>query len=256
MTSIIIKTPEQIAHIREAGKRLALVVQKTAQMVCPGISKAELDAYAENLIREMGDEPAFLGYQPDGADRPFPCTLCISVNEEVVHGLSSDRILVEGDIITIDCGINHKGFFADHAVTVAVGTINPELQKLLNITREALRIGIDAIKPDGHVGDIGYAIEKFVAGRYGIVQNLAGHGVGIAIHEDPYIPNYGRSGTGAKLQPGMVIAIEPMLNMGTHKVILQKDGYTFITADKKPSAHFEHTVLINDEGRGEILTAI
>lgn len=253
--AVIIKTPKEIKLIREAGQRLALVVAATVEKVAPGVTKQELDQFAETMIRDMGDEPAFLGYQPDGAGHPFPCTLCISINEEVVHGLSSDRVLVEGDVITIDCGIKHEGVFADHAITVGVGKISDKVQKLLNATREALRIGIAAAKPGGYVGDIGAAVEKFVDGRYGIVRDLAGHGVGREIHEDPFVPNYGKVGTGAELKPGMIIAIEPMLNMGTHNVILQDDGYTFITADKKLSAHFEHTVLIGKNGP-EILTEV
>lgn len=251
--TIIIKTDDEIKKIREAGKRLARVVAETSQLVVPGITTQELDDFAEKMIRNMGDEPAFLGYQPTGADIPFPCTLCVSINEEVVHGMASNRILRSGDIISIDCGIKHKGVFADHAITVAVGKVDKVSLDLIDDTKKALDVGINAISVNGHVGDIGAAISDFVRGRYGIVRDLAGHGVGRYIHEEPYVPNYGKVGGGAKLVPGMVIAIEPMLNLGTQNVVFQDDGYTVITADKKRSAHFEHTVLITENGP-EVLT--
>ncbi len=255
--AIIIKTPEEIEILREGGKRLATVLQKVKEMVAPGVSTKDLDTYAEKLIREMGDTPAFLNYRPAGAKTPFPASLCVSINEEVVHGIpSKNRILKEGDIISIDLGLNHKGLFTDHAITVAVGEINPAHQKLLDITAKSLEIGINEVRVGNRVGDVGFAIENFVRRyKYGIVDILSGHGVGRAIHEDPYIPNFGKKNTGAKFEKGMVVAIEPMLNMGTKNVVLEKDDWTFRTADKKRSAHFEHTVLITD-GDPEILTKI
>ncbi|MFA5999705.1 MAG: type I methionyl aminopeptidase [Candidatus Paceibacterota bacterium] len=254
---IIIKTPQEIEILREGGKHLATVLHKVKEMVAPGVSTHELDKYAEKLIREYGDEPAFLNYKPDGADTPFPASLCTSVNEEIVHGIpSKNKILKEGDIISIDLGLKHKGLFTDMAFTVPVGEVSNGNKKLLKITEQALMVGINAIKPGGRVGDIGHAIESFVRPhRYGIVEVLAGHGVGRAIHEDPYIPNFGEKGKGAKLVPGMVVAIEPMLNNGTKNVDLKDDGYTYVTADGKKSAHFEHTVLITKDG-AEILTTI
>lgn len=236
---------------------MATVLHKVKEMVAPGVSTHELDKYAEKLIREYGDEPAFLNYKPDGADTPFPASLCTSVNEEIVHGIpSKNKILKEGDIISIDLGLKHKGLFTDMAFTVPVGEVSNGNKKLLKITEQALMVGINAIKPGGRVGDIGHAIESFVRPhRYGIVEVLAGHGVGRAIHEDPYIPNFGEKGKGAKLVPGMVVAIEPMLNNGTKNVDLKDDGYTYVTADGKKSAHFEHTVLITKDG-AEILTTI
>ena len=251
--NIIIKTPEEIEILREGGRRLAEVMRKVAARVAPGVTPEELDEYAEELIRANGDEPAFKGYAPEGTATPYPGTLCTSVNEEVVHGIPGGRVLEGGDIISIDCGVKHKGMFTDHAVTLPVGTVTPEMTKLMNMTREAMRIGIAAAKPGNTTGDIGAAIEKFVDGRYGIVRVLSGHGVGKYIHEDPYVPNYGKPGTGVELVPGMVIAIEPMLNIGTHDVLLLEDDYTFITSDKQPSAHFEHTVYIGEHGP-EILT--
>jgi len=254
---IIIKTTEEIEILREGGRHLATVLHKVKEKVMPGISTHELNEYAEKLIRELGDEPAFLNYKPEGARTPFPASLCTSVNDEVVHGIpNKNKILKEGDIISIDLGLKHKGLFTDMALTVGVGEISNGNKKLLKITEQALMVGINAIKKDGRVGDIGHAIESFVRPhRYGIVEVLSGHGVGKAIHEDPYVPNFGERGKGAKLVPGMVIAIEPMLNNGTKNVTLEKDGYTYRTADGKKSAHFEHTVLITEDG-AEILTRV
>ncbi len=257
--SIIIKTKEEIEILREGGKRLATVLYKVKDMVAPGVSTLELDKYAYKLIKGMGDEPAFLNYQPDGARSPFPATLCVSVNDEVVHGIPRENyILKEGDIISIDCGVKHKGMFTDMAMTVPVGEISESSKKLLEITERALEVGIMEARAGNKTGDIGYAVESFVKGqkvKYGIVEILAGHGVGRYIHEDPYIPNFGKKNTGVKLVPGMVVAIEPMLNMGTKNVILDKDDWTFKTADGRRSAHFEHTILIT-EGEPEILTKI
>ena len=254
---IIIKTKEQIEILREGGRRLSEVLHKVKAQVRPGISTYELDKYAEKLIREYGDEPAFLNYKPAGAKVAFPASLCVSVNEEVVHGIpKKDKILKEGDIISIDCGVKHKGLFTDMAMTVAVGEIDESSKKLLEVTERALLVGIDVARVGNRIGDIGYVIQSYVQSqktKYGIVEVLSGHGVGVAIHEDPYIPNFGKANTGEKIKAGMVIAIEPMLNIGTKNVTLDKDGYTFHTADHKPSAHFEHTILITD-GEPEVLT--
>ncbi|MFZ2205582.1 MAG: type I methionyl aminopeptidase [Minisyncoccia bacterium] len=254
--AIIIKTKEEIEKIREASKRLAFVLDEVKKIVKPGVSTKELDKYAEKLIREKGDSPAFLNYRPIGAKKPFPASLCVSVNEEVVHGIPrEDKILQDGDIVCIDLGLNHKGVFSDMAYTVPVGDVSAASQKLMDTTQRCLMVGIDAARGGNRVGDIGFAIETFVKkqGRFGIVEVLSGHGVGREIHEDPYIPNFGKKGTGAKLVPGMIIAIEPMLNNGTKNVVIGKDDWTISTADKKRSAHFEHTILIT-EGEPEILT--
>lgn len=255
--TIIIKTPEEIEILREGGKRLATVLYKVREMVRPGVSTKDLDVYAEKLIREMGDIPAFLQYRPEGADRPYPASLCVSVNDEVVHGIpDKKRILQEGDIMSLDLGLKHKNLFTDMAITVPVGEIKKENLKLLQITEQALQVGIASARAGNTVGDIGHAIESFIRPhKYGIVEVLAGHGVGKAIHEDPHIPNFGKKGSGAKLLPGMVVALEPMLNLGTKKVTIDEDGYTFRTADGSPSAHFEHTILITD-GEPEVLTKI
>lgn len=257
--AIIIKTPEQIEILREGGRRLATVLYKVRDMVKAGVSTKDLDTYAEKLIREMGDEPALLNYKPEGARIPFPATLCVSVNNEVVHGIpNAKRILKEGDIVSLDLVIKHKGLFTDMTITIGVGEISNGDKKLIETTERALMVGIDAARAGNRIGDIGHAIESFVKSRgakYGIVEVLAGHGVGVKIHEDPFVPNFGKAGTGAKLVAGMVLAIEPMLNNGTKHVTLQDDGYTFHTDDGKRSAHFEHTVLITD-GDPEILTTV
>ena len=257
---IIIKTPEEIKILREGGKTLATVLYKVKDKGAVGISTKELDDYAFKFINEMGDEPAFLNYRPAGAKVAFPASLCISVNDEVVHGIpSKDRILKEGDIVALDIGLKHGGLYTDMAITVPVGAVNVGSQVLMDVTKQALQVGVDVARVGNTVGDIGFAIEQFVRSRqenkYGIVEVLSGHGVGRAIHEDPYIPNFGKKGKGEKLVTGMVVAIEPMLNNGTKKVTLDEDGYTFRTADGKKSAHFEHTILITD-GEPEILTKI
>lgn len=246
---------EEIKIIKEGARRLSAVLKKVAEKVKPGVRTKELDNLAERLIRKGGDEPAFLNYTPDGAKFPYPATLCVSVNDEVVHGIPSNRrILKKGDIVGLDLGLKHKGFFTDMAVTVPVGKIDKEAGNLIKITRESLFEGIAAAQNGGFVGDIGAAIENFVRPYgYGIIKILGGHGVGKRVHEDPYVPNYGEMGTGPKLVPGMVLALEPMLNEGTDKVFLDNDGYTFKTKDGKRSAHFEHTILIT-EGKAEILT--
>jgi methionyl aminopeptidase len=252
---IIIKTKEEIEIIREGGKRLAEVLNKVKEIVKPGISTWELDKYAEKLIKDAGDYPAFLNYQPKGAETPFPASLCVSVNDEVVHGIpNKNKILKEGDIVSLDLGLRHKGLYTDMALTVGVGEISNASKKLLETTEKALYVGIQAAQAGNRIGDIGHAIESFIRPhKYGIVEILAGHGVGKEVHEDPYIPNFGKAGTGAKLVPGMIIAIEPMINNGTKNVVLEKDNWTFRTADHKKSAHFEHTILITD-GEPEILT--
>ncbi|MFA5791745.1 MAG: type I methionyl aminopeptidase [Candidatus Paceibacterota bacterium] len=261
---IIIKTKEEIEILREGGKHLASVLYKVKEKVAPGISTKDLNIYAEKLIHEMGDSPAFLNYRPEGANTPYPASLCVSVNEEVVHGIpNKDRILKEGDIVSLDLGVKHKGLFTDMAITVPVGIVNARNLKLMKVTEQALEVGISVAQMGNTVGDIGYAIESFVRSQkdknggqqYGIVEVLSGHGVGRSIHEDPYIPNFGKKGKGVKLVSGMVIALEPMLNLGTKNVTIDNDQYTFRTADKKNSAHFEHTILIT-EGEAEVLTKI
>lgn len=254
---INLKTKEDIAILREGGKRHAYILKELAKMVKPGLHVIDLDVRATELIREGGDLAAFLNYQPYGASRPYPATLCVSVNDEIVHGIPTegDKILKEGDIVSIDLGLIHKELITDAAITVAVGKISPELEQLLATTKEALMAGIKAAKGGVRVGDVSSTIQKIgLANGYGIVEELAGHGVGYHVHEDPYVPNFGHAGKGEVLKPGIVIAIEPMFNLGTKKIKLDADGYTYRTADGKPSAHFEHTVVITKSG-AEILTA-
>ena len=251
---VIIKTESEIARLKKGGPILAAILRQVAEKVTPGITTGELNDYAHELITKAGHTPAFLNYKPEGADFPYPASLITSVNAEVVHGIPGKKILKEGDIIALDLGLNYEGVFLDHAITVPVGAIGGKDKELLAVTEEALAKGIEAIVPGATVGDIGYAIESFVKPyKLGIVRVLSGHGVGRAIHEDPYIPNYGRPGRGAKLEPGMVIAIEPMLTRGSEDIITMPDGYTLKTVDGSRSAHFEHTVLITEEG-AEILT--
>lgn len=254
---ITIKTKEDISILREGGRRHADILRKVAALVKPGISAKELNDAAHKMVKEGGDTSAFLDYQPYGADRPYPASLCVSVNDEVVHGIpnEAEKILKEGDIVSLDLGLIHDELITDSAVTVAVGTISPEKEQLLKVTKEALLAGIKAAKGGKRVGDIGNAISRIAAQyKYGVVEELSGHGVGYSVHEDPYIPNYGDAGKGEVLRPGMVLAIEPMFNLGSKHITLDADGYTYRTADGKASAHFEHTILIT-KGDAEILTA-
>jgi len=253
---ITIKTKEDIAILREGGNRHAVILRELVSMVRPGISASELNDHAVQCIAECGDIAAFLDYHPYGAKRPYPASLCVSVNDEIVHGIpnENEKILKVGDIVSIDLGLVHKGLFTDMAITVPVGDISSELQTLLTATKEALMAGIKAAKGGKRIGDISAAIEHIgIAHRYGIVQELSGHGVGYDVHEDPYVPNYGPAGKGDILRPGMVLAIEPIFNLGNRKIYLDSDGHTYRTVDGSPSAHFEHTVLITTGG-AEILT--
>jgi methionyl aminopeptidase len=274
---IRLKTKEDIAILREGGKRHAAVMQVLVKMVRSGLSTIELDEAAVRLIGEFdhnpktgvsnGDKSALLGYKPYGAARPYPASICVSVNDEVVHGIPTEnsRILEEGDIVSIDFAMIHRGLVTDMAVTVPVGKIDPEIARLVETTKRALNAGIKAAKGGKRVGDVSLAVE--IVGRggdYGIVEDLVGHGVGYGVHEDPYVPNYiaGVRGSGGKtnkkgdvLKPGLVIAIEPMFNLGDKDVTVDPDGYTIRTADGSPSAHFEHTVLIT-KGNAEILTVL
>ncbi len=254
--AVTIKTKEEIELLREGGKRLAFILQELAKAVKPGVSTLDLNNLADKLAREKGDIPPLLGYRPKGAKRPYPASVCISLNEEVVHGIPNEnpKILKEGDIISFDMCLTHKGLITDSTITVPVGKIDKESQKLLEVTKESLYAGIKAARGGKRIGDIGYAIERVAkANGYSIVEDLCGHGVGYKVHEDPYVPNYGEKGMGEKLKPGMILALEPMLNVGVKDVVLEADGYTYKTADGKRSAHFEHTILITN-GEPEILT--
>lgn len=253
---MIATTAEEKETLRVAGKHLAQVLRDLAKEVKPGVSVAYLNDKAEELIRAQGDRPALINYSPSGAMRPYPAALCVAVNDVVVHGIPTERNLVlqEGDIIGLDTVLEHEGLFVDSALTVPVGNINAKTKKLLEVTNEALYVGIEAAKVGNTVGDIGHAISCFVNKHgYGVVRDLCGHGVGKKVHEEPQVPNFGTPGKGEKLALGMVLALEPMLNLGTADVIFDDDGYTVRTADGQLSAHFEHTILITAEGP-EILT--
>lgn len=254
---ITIKTKEEISILREGGKRHAAILKELAGMVKSGLRVQELEDRARDLIAEGGDKSAFLNYTPAGAKRPYPAALCVSVNDEVVHGIPNEeeKILNEGDIVSIDFGLTHKGLITDASVTIPVGKIKPELEQLIEATKKALAAGIKAAKGGKRTGDIGNAVSRIGAQYgYGVVEDLTGHGVGYAVHEDPYVPNFGDPGHGDILKPGMVIAIEPMFNLGTKDVRLDPNGYTFRTDDGMPSAHFEHTIVITKSG-AEVLTA-
>jgi methionyl aminopeptidase len=248
---ITYKTHEDIEILKEGGARHAEILRALAEMVAPGISTLVLEEEALRLIKAHGDKPAHLNYQPIGAPRPFPAALCISINDEIVHGIPNEkkRMLKDGDIVSIDLSLIHKGLFTDSAITVPVGKIDDESKELLKVTRQALEAGIKAAQPGRHIGDIGEAITDVVeTSRFFLAEDLVGHGVGYAIHEDPYVPNFGVAGEGEELRPGMIIAIEPMVNVGTPQIKLMRDGYTLKTTDGSRSAHFEHTVAILEKG--------
>jgi methionyl aminopeptidase len=235
---------EEIALIRESAQIVGRCLHVLAREVRPGVSTLDLDRVAEQYIRDHGGEPAFLGY------RGFPASVCASLNEEVVHGIpSAKRVLKEGDVVSLDIGVKKAGFYGDAARTFAVGAVTPETQRLLESTEQALRAGIEKAQPDGRVSDISAAIERTVkAAGFSVVRALVGHGVGRALHEEPQVPNYGRPGEGPKLRIGMVLAIEPMVNAGSADVVTMSDEWTVVTADRKRSAHFEHTVAIGAAG--------
>lgn len=248
------KTPAEIATLREGGKRLAEILNKIASVAKPGVKTSDLDRLARELIKQNGDEPSFLNYKPAGAPAAYQFALCVSVNDTVVHGMPSDYILRDGDVASLDLGLKHGGLFTDMALTVPVGQISREAQELLDTTKYALEQGILAAKPGAHVSDIGAAIEIVAKEHgYGLVRDLGGHGVGYKVHEEPMIANFGPAGEGPVLQPGWVLAIEPMLNLGGWRVKFLDDGYTVKTADGSLSAHFEQTIVVA-EGGPEILT--
>lgn len=251
--SRFIKSDKQIEKIRKSGAILSSVLKELTKRVGPGVKPIDLDILARELIDKAGGTPAFLGYKPEGALHPFPFALCSSVNEIIVHGRPSDEPLKERDIITLDLGVDWQGGISDAATTVAIGEITKGTQHLLELTKQALNKGIEQVKPGKTVGDIGHAIEKTAElGGLKIIDGLTGHGVGEKVHEDPIIYNFGEPNTGMELEPGMVIAIEPMISTGD-KEIKQLADDSFVTADGSLSAQFEHTVLVTKNGN-EILT--
>ncbi|MBI2086974.1 MAG: type I methionyl aminopeptidase [Candidatus Zambryskibacteria bacterium] len=249
--TITLKSEKEIEIMRKGGRRHAEILGVLAGMVKPGLSTLILEEEALRLIKEGGDRAAFLGYQPAGAKRPYPAALCISINDEIVHGIpnEAERILRDGDIVSIDLGLIHNGLITDSAITILCGAVDDEGRKLIEITRLALEKGIEAAKPGNTIGDIGAAISKVVSATpFSLAKDLAGHGVGHKVHEEPLVPNAGRAGKGEKLVAGMVLAIEPMVNVGSGEIKISPDGYTIKTKDGSRSAHFEHTVAITEKG--------
>jgi methionyl aminopeptidase len=246
--AIYYKTPDEIELMRKAAQLVSRTLGLMAEKIEPGVTTLQLDKLAEEFIRDNGGVPVFKGYNG------FPFTLCMSRNEQVVHGFCNNEPLKEGDIISVDCGAKLNGFVGDHAYTFAIGEIAGETKKLLKVTLECLYLGIGEMKIGNRIGDISYAIQTHAEKNgYGVVRELVGHGVGKDLHEDPQVPNYGRKGYGPKIYEGLVLAIEPMINQGTKNVKQLKDGWTIVTADAKPSAHFEHDVAMLN-GKADILS--
>ncbi len=240
---IHLKTEEEIELMRKSNRMVARLLEKLKKMVKPGVTTAELDAAAEEFIIKSGGIPTFKGYAG------YPACICTSVNEEVVHSIPGNRILREGDIISIDAGIKLNGYCGDSTITVPVGNVSKDTEKLIRVTAKALEIGIEAAIPGNRLGDIGHAIQTFVEGQgFSIVRDFVGHGIGKEMHEEPQVPHFGRAGTGMVLKEGMILAIEPMVNAGTHKLKILKDGWTAVTVDGKWSAQFEHSVAITANG--------
>jgi methionyl aminopeptidase len=240
---IILKSRPEIEKMRKSNAIVAAILEELGKKIKPGVKTIELDRLSEEMALKKGARPAFKGY------RGYPYSLCTSVNSEVVHGMPSERELKEGDIISLDFGILNDGYYGDAAVTVPVGDITPEAGRLVKVTEEALYKGIAEVKAGNRIGDISAAIQGHVeAAGYSVVRDLVGHGIGKSLHEDPQVPNYGSGGRGIELKPGMVIAIEPMVNEGIYRVEILRDGWTVVTADGKLSAHFEHSVAITENG--------
>lgn len=246
---IQIKSQREIELMREAGRILDLTRKMLEEHIKSGISTLQLDQLAESFIINLGATPSFKGYHG------FPGSICTSINEVVVHGIPSTKhILKEGDIITLDFGVNYKGYHADSATTYPVGKVTPEIEKLLEVTEKSLYVGLEQAKPGNQVSDISHAIETYVKPfGYGIVEEFTGHGIGRSLHEDPYVPNFGKPHQGPVLKPGMTFCVEPMVNLGTKRVKILSDNWTTVTTDRKPSAHFEHMIVITETGY-EILT--
>ena len=246
---IYLKTDEEIELLRAANQIVARTLAEVAKVIAPGVTTLKLDAVAEEYIRSQGAVPGFKGYGG------FPGTLCVSVNENVVHGIPSNYALREGDIVSVDCGAVKDGYNGDSTYTFCVGEVDEEVLRLLRTTKESLYVGIEHAVEGNRIGDIGHAIQEYCEKRgYGVVREMCGHGVGRKLHEDPDVPNYGRRGIGPLIKNGMVIAIEPMINMGSKNIVIERDGWTTRTKDRKPSAHYEHTIAIH-HGKPDILSS-
>ncbi len=246
---ILIKTADEIELLRQSNMLVSTTLAELAKFIKPGVSTERLDQIAEAFIRDHGAVPGFLGYQG------YPKTLCTSVNSEVVHGIPSEKVILqEGDQLSVDCGVIMNGFYGDSAFSFEVGEVSAELRRLLDTTRECLRLGVEQAVEGKRVGDIGYAVQQHAESNgYTVVREMVGHGLGRHLHEAPEVPNYGRRGTGPKLKKGMVICIEPMINMGRRQIKQESDGWTIRTADNRPSAHFEWAVAV-DKGKADVLT--
>jgi len=245
---ITIKTPQEIQIMSEAGKILASALKEAQKQAKPGVATIELDKACEAFILSKGAKPGFKGHEG------FPYSLCVSVNENIVHGYPSDYVLKEGDVVGLDLGVLYKGYYSDMAVTLSVGKVSFEAKRLINVTKKCLRLAIKKAKPGNTIGDIGNTIQRFAKSqKFGVVQELCGHGIGKKLHEDPKIPNFGKRKTGEELKEGMVICIEPMLTAGDPKLVKSKDGYGFATKDGSLTAHFEHTIAITKKG-AKVLT--
>ena len=252
---ITIKSPKELDRMRQAGNVVARTKMRLMETIAPGVATIELDRIAEEEIRGLGATPSFKGYM-GGDSTPFPATICVSLNEEIVHGIPSRRVLQDGDVVSVDVGAIVEGFHGDSAFTVGVGEISEEVQRLIDSTREALRRGITQAKAGARVGDISAAVQTYAEGLgYSVVRQYVGHGIGRALHEEPQVPNYGVSGRGPLLHKGMTIAIEPMLNLGGWETAKLDDGWTVVTADGNLSAHFEDTIAITEDG-AEVLTSL
>lgn len=248
MSKIYYKSPEEIELIRESSLLVSKTLAEVARVIGPGVTTKALNALAETYIKDNGAIPAFLNYNG------FPYSLCISPNEQVVHGFPGDYVIQEGDLISVDCGVIKNNFFGDSAYTFSIGEISGEQQKLVDITQECLKRAIDKAVVGSRIGDIGFAVQSLAEDNgFGVVRELVGHGVGVKLHEKPEVPNYGKKGHGMKLEEGMVIAIEPMINAGTANVEFWSDGWTVTSRDNRPSAHFEHTVAVK-RGKADVLS--
>ena len=244
----ILKSPAEIAILAEAGKRLGLILAELREVTCPGITTQELEELSLRRIKESGAEPAFLHYQPSGADKPYPASLCSSINDEVVHTPPSNRVIKDGDIVKLDLGLKIDGWCVDSAITVIVGDVSKEIKKLVGTTEAALEAAIEMAQPGNHLGDIGAVVQEIVEGAgLSVVKSLTGHGIGRSVHEEPHVFNFGDKGTGEKIIPGMVLALEPITSLGDGEID-QRDDDAYVTSDGSLSAHFEHTIAITDKG--------
>ena len=247
----VLKSKTEVKRMRAAGRAVGRILHEIRRLVAPGVTTRDLADLAAEMIREAGGVPLFLDYpHPAGPHRPaFPSVICASANEVIVHGIPNRRPLREGDIVSVDCGVRIDGFVGDAAVTIPVGELAPEVDALVRHTREALDVGIEQCQAGNHVGDISHAVQRFAEARgYGVVRDYCGHGVGRQLHEEPQVPNYGEPGTGEELRPGLCLAIEPMINLGTHRTKTLRDHWTVVTEDRRPSAHFEHSIAITKNG--------